>query len=178
MITIKKAKIFPRMSEETTAFVALVFWNGSLLGEATNDGHGGCSYLRFDPKMKRDDLDAADAFARQQPVLDEKGQQMTLAGGKPMFYSDAADYAGHLAEEQEWRKANERKLDRLLKTDIVFTIEGTKGLWVKKKLPWSEGAKTLITAQEQKRHGAGTKVVFLNEMPREAALEHFLANAQ
>lgn len=52
-IELKNIKFFEAMSEETNAFVADVFINGTKVAHAKNDGHGGCtSYHLCDIKHR------------------------------------------------------------------------------------------------------------------------------
>ncbi len=44
-IELKKLAIYPRMSEETTAFAAALWVDGTLVGYAKNDGHGGSTFV-------------------------------------------------------------------------------------------------------------------------------------
>lgn len=46
-VELKKLRVYERMSEETTAFVADVYINGKNVGEAKNDGRGGETELQF-----------------------------------------------------------------------------------------------------------------------------------
>lgn len=53
MITVKNVKIVDFMSEETLCFTASVYENGKRIGEAKNDGHGGCTFIYLDnPRSK------------------------------------------------------------------------------------------------------------------------------
>ena len=52
MITLKSVKIYERLSEETTAFSATVYYAGRKAGEASNDGHGGSTMIRLDPATR------------------------------------------------------------------------------------------------------------------------------
>lgn len=46
-ITIKSFKTVKWMSEETICFTASVLFDGKVIGEASNEGHGGCTFVRF-----------------------------------------------------------------------------------------------------------------------------------
>ena len=46
-ITIKSLKTVKWMSEETICFTASVLFDGKVIGEASNEGHGGCTFIRF-----------------------------------------------------------------------------------------------------------------------------------
>lgn len=47
-ITVKNVKIAEFMSEETLCFTATVYQDGKRIGEAKNDGHGGCTFVYLD----------------------------------------------------------------------------------------------------------------------------------
>lgn len=60
MIQLKKLAIFPRMSEETTAFAADVWVDGAKVGYAKNDGHGGSTFVDWAvPHARRQEIEAA-----------------------------------------------------------------------------------------------------------------------
>lgn len=46
-ITLKGYKSVAWMSEETVCFTAQVLINGTVYGEAANDGHGGCTFVHY-----------------------------------------------------------------------------------------------------------------------------------
>jgi len=46
-ITLKSLKIVKWMSEETICFTAQVLINGTVYGEASNEGHGGCTFVHY-----------------------------------------------------------------------------------------------------------------------------------
>jgi hypothetical protein len=46
-LTLKSFKTVKWMSEETICFTATVCIDGKAIGEASNEGHGGCTFVRF-----------------------------------------------------------------------------------------------------------------------------------
>ncbi len=59
-LALKGYRSFSAMSEETTAFVAKVLLDGKVIGDAKNDGQGGCTMVHIDwPKVDRAILAAA-----------------------------------------------------------------------------------------------------------------------
>lgn len=46
-LTLKSFKTVKWMSEETICFTATVLIDGKVIGEASNEGHGGCTFLHF-----------------------------------------------------------------------------------------------------------------------------------
>ena len=51
-IELKKVQFFARMSEETNAFVANIYIDGKLAGDAKNEGMGGNTHVRINPEMR------------------------------------------------------------------------------------------------------------------------------
>lgn len=50
-ISIKSVKILEHASEETTCYEAIVYVDNKKAGVVSNDGKGGCSCVRLDPKF-------------------------------------------------------------------------------------------------------------------------------
>lgn len=51
-IELKRLKVYPRMSDETLAFVADVWVDGKKVGTAKNDGHGGQTMVDVPPEIR------------------------------------------------------------------------------------------------------------------------------
>ena len=49
-ISLKGFKHYKGMSQETNAFTSGIVLNGVLVGDAENDGHGGCTFVRLNEK--------------------------------------------------------------------------------------------------------------------------------
>jgi hypothetical protein len=47
MLSIKNVKISKSQSQGSLAFTSTVYWNGQLVGDARNDGNGGCSIVHL-----------------------------------------------------------------------------------------------------------------------------------
>src|SRR3972149_5431468 len=59
-VELKKLAIYPRMSEETTAFAADLWIDGVKVGHAKNDGHGGMAFVDWIvPPARRAEIEAA-----------------------------------------------------------------------------------------------------------------------
>jgi hypothetical protein len=59
-IELKKLALYPRMSEETTAFAADLWINGAKVGSAKNDGRGGMTFVHWAvPQERRREIEAA-----------------------------------------------------------------------------------------------------------------------
>jgi hypothetical protein len=86
--TFKSFKTVKWMSEETLCFTATLCLNGKAIGTAENDGHGGCTFIRFNS-----------------PELREKYEEQFKALGKPLdeiadeladLEMEAKHYANHI----------------------------------------------------------------------------------
>lgn len=65
MLTLKNIKMYPAISEETTAFSATLYWKNQKAGEASNRGVGGCNnYYWNHPAIRRE----VEAWAKEQEV--------------------------------------------------------------------------------------------------------------
>jgi hypothetical protein len=103
-IELKKLQVYPRMSEETTAFSAEVYINGTHVGSARNDGKGGETELQFyHAQVSKEALlcDAAFAWAAALPPKD--------FGGKRTWKMDLNSYIEDLMYEQLQMKKNMTK---------------------------------------------------------------------
>lgn len=47
-VELRAIKVYDRLSEETTAFTAVIYADGKRVGDAKNDGHGGSTWVRLD----------------------------------------------------------------------------------------------------------------------------------
>lgn len=57
-VDIRHAQAFDALSEETLAFSADVYVDGRLVGQARNDGHGGCNSYSFVSRYFQMEFDA------------------------------------------------------------------------------------------------------------------------
>lgn len=77
-LTLKSFKTVKWMSEETVCFTATVLIDGKVIGEASNEGHGGCTFLRFvSPAAEA----TAEQFAKSINPLDVKGWEFLADKG-------------------------------------------------------------------------------------------------
>lgn len=68
MITFKRFSASERLSQETLAFAADVYWAGRKIGHASNEGRGGEAGFWRCEKADAADLAAAEGYARQQQL--------------------------------------------------------------------------------------------------------------
>ena len=66
-IELKKISFNERMSEETNCFIADLWINGKKVGEAQNEGHGGCTDYRGDTPEDRKLIAEAEAYCKTLP---------------------------------------------------------------------------------------------------------------
>ncbi|HGH4624734.1 TPA: hypothetical protein ACJIWQ_000633 [Enterobacter hormaechei] len=67
-ITLKSLKVADFASEETLCFTAIVLFDGELVADASNDGHGGMTFVRSrDGKQSK--LSEAEQFAASLPAV-------------------------------------------------------------------------------------------------------------
>ena len=68
-IELKKISFNERMSQETNCFVADLYINGKKVGEASNEGHGGCTNYGSDTPEGRKLIKEAEAYCKALPKV-------------------------------------------------------------------------------------------------------------
>ena len=77
-LTLKSFKIVRWMSEETICFTASVLLDGKVIGTASNEGHGGCTFIHFtSPAVEA----IAESFAKSINPADIKGWEFLADKG-------------------------------------------------------------------------------------------------
>jgi len=118
-LSLKSFKTVRWMSEETTCFTASVLLDGKAIGEASNEGHGGCTFVHF---TTPDANLLADAFAKSINPFDFKGWEFLAEKG---FTFDCL--VDLVVEREEKKKANAsalRKVKKDISDKVVFVKEG------------------------------------------------------
>lgn len=142
-ITLKKLKIAEHLSEETTAFTADVYADGTLIGYAKNDGQGGSTFIHCEYKNKAL-FEAANAYCEALPK--EKYHDMEFA-------QDLESIVDKLVEAECNKKSltqAKKKLERNMLKGLCFgTLEHYeiitwKGHTIESILKVPNGAATLI----------------------------------
>lgn len=154
MITFKRFTANERLSQETLAFAADVYWQGRKIGNVSNNGHGGQALFHRTPGSDVADYREAESFARQQEMdIGEKG-------APNLVKADSLDeYLDWLACDVQAQKQQRAWLKRKLKSSVLFYDgEALKAI----ARPWMPALEPLI----RQRH-AGAKI--LNAMPFEEA---------
>jgi len=99
-LSLKSFKTVKWMSEETTCFTALVVLDGKTIGEASNEGHGGSTFLHFiNPTAKT----TAEEFAKSISPADVKGWEFLADKG-----FDFADLVDIIVGKEEEKKETAR----------------------------------------------------------------------
>ena len=109
-LTLKSFKTVKWMSEETVCFTASVLIDGKLIGEASNEGHGGCTFLHFvSPAAEA----TAEQFAKSINPADIKGWE---------FMSDKGftiDCLVDIAVEHEEQKKETARIVAKIRRDAI-----------------------------------------------------------
>lgn len=73
LLELKNVHFSERLSQETNAFAADIFFNGKKVGYAENDGYGGCTNINCYPKS-RDEFNKACEYAKSLPEIVYEGR--------------------------------------------------------------------------------------------------------
>lgn len=115
MITFKRFTASERMSQETLAFAADVYWQGRKIGHGSNSGRGEQAMFHRSQSATADDLRDATVFARQQQL------DIGDAGSPRMVTADSLDeYLDWLACDVNAVRRERTWLRRQLKGSVLF----------------------------------------------------------
>ncbi len=118
-VTLKSFKPIKSMSEETVCFTANVYLDGKLIGEAANEGHGGCTFVHF---VNATAKATADAFAKSINPADVDGWEFLADSG--FTFDCLVDIA---VQSESKKKADASTLKRVKKDmldKVVFVKSG------------------------------------------------------
>ena len=76
-VTLKKISFYERMSEETNCFAADLYINGKKVGEAKNDGQGGCTNYYGFTKEDNEIIKQAEDYFKSLPMVKPDGYTFT-----------------------------------------------------------------------------------------------------
>jgi len=130
-VSLKSFKTAKWMSEETICFTATVYLDGKVIGEASNEGHGGATFIRFVSPFAKS---TADYFASAVNPNDVKGWE--FMAGKSFDFSDIVDI---IVGREEQKKETSRivskiRRDAIKKAQYIKTttqkgfVSGFKGI--------------------------------------------------
>lgn len=157
-LTLKRFQHYPRMSEETTAFNADLYYEGVNIGTAKNDGHGGCTFIYLNDKGR----------AIPEILLAERTPE--FSDGK--FNEDSlANIVDNLVEKtihSKWVEKQRKRAEKELATKVFFNRKGDEdGSFRTYNLKGKSPAEILLFAKEVAGKPDVTRV--LNLMPFEEA---------
>jgi hypothetical protein len=164
-ITLRNLKVAEFASEETLCFKAVVLFDGEPIGDAENDGHGGCTFVR-PRKDAHAKLAEAEAFAKTLAPLvtahddpNDRSRKLTLEVTLDLLIDELAEEMHH-----------DRKIRASFKRDItrkLLYLEGDRLFYLKNTDLRSIQDKDAFYALFRGKHGADT--VILNTLPDEEA---------
>lgn len=115
-ITLKSFKTVKWMSEETVCFTAQVLINGTVYGEASNEGHGGCTFVHYKTEVCKGFCEDLAKSAKPSDYGWDFCESLT--------FDNLIDI---LVERMEQAKANAsvlRKVKKDMADKVVFVKEG------------------------------------------------------
>lgn len=115
-IGIKKLKVCQWMSEETTCFDCIVTLDGVACIEASNEGHGGCTFLRDLPNHQGS-VARLTAYAQTLPDIVCPQMRDPKDPSRPFSYPQSAD---GLVDELVNDAENLKSMKRALKKRATF----------------------------------------------------------
>lgn len=166
-ITLRNLKVAEFASEETLCFSATVLFDGKPIAHASNDGHGGSTFLRplQDPDS-RDRLQEAESFAKSLPP-DVTDYPDPNDSARKMTIEVTLDYlVDCLAEQQHTDKKVRSLFNRDMNNKVLF-LKGDRLLFLKGIKPKTIADKPVFFAKLRAKQG--DNIVILDELPREEA---------
>lgn len=139
-IELRKISISLALSEETTAFHALIYVNGQRCGEARNDGQGGSTFIHWD----------GDAVLVQKAknyisTLPPKNYGPAYEGGEDIISEMDDDVYIDDLVSAELEKREQKKLRKLCATKVLFRLKGDPlDEYRTLKAPYTETTKAFI----------------------------------
>lgn len=161
MITFKRFQAFERLSQETTAFAADVYWKGRLIGHATNEGCGAMALFRPSANANQAQIAEAQDFVKLQKI--EGGEEYGLKN-----FEHLEDYLDDMANRNAEQTKHLNRMTRLLKKSTVYMVAGVIYTLNKPYAGNEEPIKAYLAKEEP-------EAVILNALPRSEANTHFMA---
>jgi len=118
-LTLKSFKTVKFMSEETTCFTAVVCIDGKVIGEAANEGHGGCTFVHYINDAARI---TAEAFAKTINPADVKGWDFLADRG--FEFDCLVDMTVQSECEKKAQVSALKKIKKDLADKVVFVKAG------------------------------------------------------
>lgn len=116
--SLKKLSIYERMSEETTAFNAELYYKGKLVSYVKNDGRGGSHQFDAFPPATRELLNEAEKWALAQPAhtWESHGEKHSLPYELDFLIDEFID--------AELKKKSEKKIQKRCEKAILWGVPG------------------------------------------------------
>lgn len=124
LIELRNVSIYERMSEETTAFNANIFVNGIIVGEAKNDGRGGCTFYNalHNNQQSTRLLAEAEAYCKGLPPVTTE-----IGGSEPFTYDmNLEAYIDDLVHAECVKKDNARIAKLIVKKQLTSIVVGNE----------------------------------------------------
>lgn len=166
-LTFKSFKTVRWMSEETICFTATVLLDGKVMGTASNEGQGGCTFIHYVDANAKATLEA---FAKTISPSDFKGWEFRTEG------FDVSDLLDILVEEEDKKKHNKKTLNKVKKDclDKVIFIKAGENPKAGYRL-LKCGTANIPKGIEAMRSKYGNDIIIFNGMSDEALASHFCA---
>ncbi|ECQ6566254.1 hypothetical protein FZU01_20755 [Salmonella enterica subsp. enterica] len=162
-ITLKNLKVAEFASEEMLCFTATVIFDGVAVGEASNDGHGGMTFIHAIGD-KQAQLSEAEKFAKNLPP--QVCPDLPPIDGKPFSIDITLDYlvdvlADALHEDRKLRTTYSRSKNKVvfIKDNKVFSLQKVK----------LDSLKDRPAFFASLRETYGSSIVILAELPPDEA---------
>ena len=166
-LTLKSFKTVKWMSEETICFTATVVLDGKVIGTASNEGHGGCTFIRYVSDIAEQD---ALAFAKSIDPLTVKGWE--FLADKGFSFDDLIDIAVERRDAADHAKKQLASIRRrAVKECWIINADMKKGEFKSFKKAMAAGA--AFAACASKAISLGYTVV--SDLSDEAIAAHFVA---
>lgn len=117
LFTLKGLKMYPRLSTDSEAFSATLYFDGKKLADCTDDGNGGCVDVRF---LDRSNEKPFYDWIKSQPERRYEADEHMSAFSVP--YDDE-----HLVHDLMNAELERRDWVKVCKKGIVYTREGQDG---------------------------------------------------
>lgn len=166
--TLKGIKVVRWMSQETLCFTASVIFNGKNVGEVSNEGSGGCTFIHFNSPALREEVEA---FAN---TIDHNA----IGLGSLKAYPDvkavsAADLCDYILEEKEKHDHKTKMLTKIKKDALKYVLylkaDCGSGQYYSHKKNLAKGFTIERVTADVKAKG----YTLVSEMSDEAIITHF-----
>jgi hypothetical protein len=161
-ITLKAIKVVKWMSEETLCFTASVIFNGKVVGEASNEGKGGCTFIRYTSHEIRESVEAW-----------AKTITPASIGYEFLEAVSAADICDHILHQKDEADAKAKLLAKIKKDAIKYITylkaDCGSGQYYSHKKNLAKGFTVERLTADVKAKG----YTLVAEMSDEAIIKHF-----